>query len=83
MGPGALNPGRSVGPNSLTAGQIRPLVDGNCGIDISGVTEPDQDRHAESLELRLKLTRSRSMGWGDPTSCATNRLKMEVVVSDF
>ena len=36
MGPDTLNPGCSVGPNTLTPGQIRPLVDGNCSIDISG-----------------------------------------------
>ena len=40
-----LKPGRSVGPNTLTAGQIRPLVDGDCGIDSSRVTQPDHNRH--------------------------------------
>ena len=49
MGLDTLNPGGSIGPNTLTARQIRPLVDGNCGIDISRVTQPDQNRHAEKL----------------------------------
>jgi len=62
VGPGTLNPGRSVGPNTLTARQIRPLVDGNCGIDITRVTQPDQNRHAEKLQLRLKLTYYRARG---------------------
>jgi hypothetical protein len=57
VGPDTLNPGRSVGPITLAAGEIRPLVDGNCGIDISRVTQPDQNRQAKSLELRLELTR--------------------------
>lgn len=56
MGPDTLDPVRSVGPNTLTAGQIRPLVDGNCGIDISRVTQADQNRHAEKLQLRLEPT---------------------------
>jgi len=56
MRPDTLNPGRSVGPNTLTAGESCPLVDGNGGIYISHVTQPDQNRHAESLELRLNLT---------------------------
>jgi hypothetical protein len=58
-GPDTLDAGRAVGPNTLTAGEIRPLVDGDCGIDISCVTQLDQNRHAESLGLRLKLTRYR------------------------
>lgn len=55
VGPDLLNPGRSVGPNTLTAGEIRLLVDRNRGIDISWITQPNQNRHAKSLELRLKL----------------------------
>lgn len=48
-----LDPGSPVGPNTLTTGQIRPLVDGDRGIDICGLTQTDQNHHAESLELRL------------------------------
>jgi hypothetical protein len=55
VGRDTLAPDRPIGPNTLTADQIRPLVDGNCGIDISCVTQPDQDRHAETLHLRLEL----------------------------
>jgi hypothetical protein len=44
-----LDPGSSVRPNTLTAGQVRPFVHGNGGIDISRVTQPDQNRQAESL----------------------------------
>jgi hypothetical protein len=36
--PDMFNPGRSVRPNTLTAGEIRPLVDGGCRIDVSGAT---------------------------------------------
>ena len=51
MGPGTLNPGHSVRPNTLAAGQIRPLVDGNRGIDITRFTQPDQNRQTEKLQL--------------------------------
>jgi hypothetical protein len=57
-----LDPGRSVGPHTPTAGQIRPLVDGNRGIDIGRVTQPDQNRHAEKLQLRLEPTHYRVAG---------------------
>jgi hypothetical protein len=55
VGRDPLAPGRPIRPITLTAGQIRPLVDGNCGIDISCVAQPDHDRHAETLHLRLEL----------------------------
>jgi hypothetical protein len=49
---GTLGPGRSVRPHAVAAGQIRLFVDRNCGIDISSVTQSDQNRHAETLQLR-------------------------------
>jgi hypothetical protein len=44
-----LDPGRSVGPDTLTADQTRPLVDGDCGIDVGRVTQPDLNSQAGSL----------------------------------
>jgi hypothetical protein len=54
VGPDLLDPGRSVGPNSVTADEIRPLVGRNCCIDISSFTQPEENCHAESLELRFQ-----------------------------
>jgi hypothetical protein len=56
------NPGRSGGPDTPTAGQIRPLEDGNCSIDISRVPEPDQNRHADSVGLSSADVAPRA-GW--------------------
>ncbi len=58
MRSGALNPGRSLGPRGLTAGEVGPLVDGDCGIDISRVTHPDLNRHAERLEGEDQLSQT-------------------------
>jgi hypothetical protein len=41
--------GGLAGPGALTAGQIRPLVDGNCGVDISRPAESDQN-HALNVQ---------------------------------
>ena len=49
-----VNTGRSVRPTTLSERQIRPLVDGNRGVDISRlsrVSQPDQNRQADSLLL--------------------------------
>ena len=41
-----LDPGRAVRPDALAPGEVRPLVDGDRGIDVSRLAEPDQNRHA-------------------------------------
>ena len=41
MRPDMLDPGGSVEPHTLTTGQIRPLEDGDRGIDISCFTQSD------------------------------------------
>jgi hypothetical protein len=38
MRPDVLDAGGSARPDALTPGEIRPLIDGNCGIDIGRVT---------------------------------------------
>ncbi len=63
-----LNPGGPVGPITLTAGQGRPLVDGNCGIDISRITQPDPNGHAESLGAS-------DAGVGQPPEASSSGLK--------
>jgi hypothetical protein len=40
--PDVVYPGGLAGPDTLTTGQIRPLVDRSCGIDISRLAKPDQ-----------------------------------------
>jgi hypothetical protein len=40
--PDVVYPGGLAGPGALAAGQVRPLVDRSCGIDISRLAKPDQ-----------------------------------------
>ncbi len=47
--PDVVYPGGLAGPGTLTAGQVRPLVDSNRGIDISRLARPDQD-HALNVQ---------------------------------
>ena len=54
--PNVIYPGGLAGPGALTAGQVRPLVDRDCGVDVSSFAKPDQD-HA------LKRTASMHQPW--------------------
>jgi hypothetical protein len=47
--PDVVYPGCLTGPGTLTAGQIRPLVERNCGVDISRLAKPDQN-HALNVQ---------------------------------
>jgi hypothetical protein len=40
--PDVAYPGGLAGPDTLTAGQIRPLVYRSCGVDISRLAKPNQ-----------------------------------------
>lgn len=63
--PDVVYPGGLAGPDALTAGQVRPLVDRNCGVDISRLATSDQD-HAPNVQPacrepgRRKLRRAAS-----------------------
>ena len=47
--PDVVYPGDLTGPGTLTTGQIRPLVDRNCGVDVSSFAKPDQN-HALNVQ---------------------------------
>ncbi len=81
MGPRTLHPGRSVGPRALTPGQIGPLVDRKCGIDITRITQPDENRHDERLEAQVQRERPFPFSCGAGVKGRPRRSRFGVTMS--